>query len=364
MLDDHDPLLTAVSAVVGEPMTPANIIAVLRARAMHYLARRLHARIAQCSAPGDVRACLDAVDALPETAASELLRAPALCELLRVGGTDAQLRGLLAHDDPGGAQGRWSVLGDFWFGREPPVHGLARGHDDHWHAPRLRCGVPVDLSLPAALVHPNAGLQRPRALTSPEQAVAVELLDRAVVGLEAAYPLGHRLFTELTSNLALRIDDRRPAECWGASSGIAVGRTAVINCAAADGDGMLAEVLLHEATHCALDCAELTQPLAVFHAAAFAVTVASPWTGAPLFAHAFVHASVVWAVLLRFWVGYSAVHGDRPHALARARFIRRGFAVCDASAPLAALREHLTAAAPDVVRGAWEAVRRLPAEPG
>jgi len=333
-LMDHDPLLAAVSGVLGEPVTAASLVATLHERRMNYLARGLHYRIARCADPRDTHACQAAIEALSEAAAARLLRSPTLCERLRTTSTDAQLRALLEH---------------------------AEFEAD---APRLRCGLPVDLSLPAILANPDAGLQRPRALEPAELAAAIVQLDSAVECLGAVYPPGHHVFTELTSNLVLRVDEARPDECWGATSGIAIGRTAVINPAAAHDPAALAEVLLHEATHCALDCAELDRMLVVLDAEAFARKVPSPWTGALLYPHAFAHASVVWAVLLRFWAEYSARHPDHEHARVRSRFIRRGFMVGDLPATLSVLGEHLTAAAPAVITDAWAAARRMPADPG
>lgn len=360
-MPDQDPLLHAVSGVLGAPVTDATVVDTLDELRMTRIARLLHLKIARCGDPPLARSCLALLESLPEAAAARLLRAPALCELLRAGAPLDHLVVLLHSEhafERGERSTTWTALGDVWLGGEPPGPAPVHAREDRLCAPRLACGLPLDLSLPPVLAYPHAGLQRPRAPTPVELAAAMALIDAAIERLADVYPLGHRLLCELTSNVVVRVDDDRSSECWGASSAMAIGRTVVANPQAVASPAALAELLLHEAVHCALDCAELAGSLVVLAPQAVATTVRSPWTGASLYAHAFIHASVVWAVLLEYWVRHRARHGDDPEVDARCRFIEHGFVACDVPATLAEIAGSLAPPAAGVIAGAWEAARR------
>ena len=323
-------LQAVVAEVLGAPVSAEALVEALDTRRMTHVARLLHLRLARCRDRAAAEAGLARLDALSEAEARRLLRSPRLCEILRGDGPDEALWTALAGDSGGTAERR------------------------------LACGLRLDRSLPAALVHPSAGLRCPRPLTEAEEEAAARRLDAAIEVLGAVHPLGRRVLVELTSDVVLRADDERPGECWGASSGFAIGRTVVVHAEAAASAALLGEVLLHEATHCALDCAELEGSLAVIGPGALEVTVRSPWTGAPLFTHAFIHATVVWAVLLDYWARYAARFGEDDEARARIGFIRRGFTSCDLPSTLGPISAYLGGAAPAVIAEAWAAAQAVP----
>lgn len=273
-------LCAIVSSMLERPLEEHAMVDTLRGIRLERMARLLHLRIARMEQDADRARAL--LEALNEDSAHTLLESPALCEILRTGRPAAELIALLAS------------------GASAP--------------------------LPARLVNPSAGLQQPFIPDPVEEAQSRARIDAALTHLQATTAFGHGVFTGLVKEVVLRGDNARRAECWGASSGAAIGRVAVINTLASNSPAQLAEVLLHEATHCALDCAELVSPLAELDHAA-STFVPSPWTGNPLAPHALIHASVVWAVLHEYWRACAG----QAQAAARMRFIEQGFTRLDAS---------------------------------
>ncbi|MFC4161896.1 aKG-HExxH-type peptide beta-hydroxylase [Chitinimonas lacunae] len=328
-------LLPALIAILLErPIEPHNCVVTLRQVRDERLARLLHYRLAKLSDATRREHCYALLDELPEQAASELLRAPRLCQALRQGGDDGQQLATLieaAHIAAGDEHlDDWSPLGHLWLGEAPPADtpGLTR-IGRRWAGPRLACGVPIDLSLPPRLVHPSAGLRQASLPDRRRLDADRAAIDEALNLLCQTVPLGFDLYHGLVGNLVLRQEASRPHECWGATSGVVIGRVVMVNTSAATSPAMLAEALLHEAVHCALDCAELVHPLLDwerFADPAVNDTRPSPWTGNPLTPHAFIHACVVWAVLHRYWREYHARFVESPGSRERQRFIERGFA--------------------------------------
>lgn len=78
--------------------------------------------------------------------------------------------------------------------------------------------------------------------------------------------------------------------------------------------------------------------------------------GNPLSAHALLHATVVWAVLLGYWT--SARDHTEAGELGRTRtqYIRDGFAHAEPSMLLAPVADLLAECAPDVMALAWASV--------
>jgi hypothetical protein len=255
----------------------------------------------------------------------------------------------------------WSVMGDCWLGRRPPKYypGLIQRYGKFW-SPQLACGVPVDLSLGEYIKNPSAGLREPYAPAELELNTNIKHINKALEVLSYVYPIGHSVFESLVSNIVVRSDTGRTKECWGASSGISIGRVVVVNAVRQPDARMLGEALLHEATHCALDCAELIKPLwqskgsEVIHIRS---SIASPWTSNELTLHAFLHACVVWAVLLRYWDACDRHYGMDDTSQARRSFIESGFVNMDNQIDLEQALQSLTTAAFDTVISARQSVQ-------
>jgi len=291
-----------------------------------HLARLLHYRVAQLEHDCERKACSQAIHALSEHAARRLLRAPALCQALRMGCNADRLLTLIESEialDAGQIKACWSALGDIWLDAAPPVrvHSLQM-QAGRWRAPWLRCGLTLDLSLPARLEHPSANLHEPGIPGVARTLANLALLNRAAELLQDALPSAHTLLQKLGGSIVLRSDDARPDDCWGASSELAVGRMVLVNVTAAASTALCAEMLLRELTHFALDCAELEYPLMRKPDALAEVSMPSPWTGVPLGLHAFLHTCAVSTVLADFWSRVEHLNAEEQE---RQSAIRRGF---------------------------------------
>jgi HEXXH motif-containing protein len=321
-------LADVVSAILDMAVPDGTCVDVLATLRLERIARLLHLAVARLENATDRQFCQDILELLPEVAAERLLRAPALCELLRTGSSGKSLPHLLEVERiacVGEHTQSWNAMGDCWLGMQSPGAGVELSEQDRrFWSPKLACGIPLDLSLPERLTTPSAGLQNPMALLESDKTEALAQLDKALQVLEQAYPFGQKIFAALVSNLVLRNDAARWNECWGASSGAAIGRIVIVNAANGTDPLMLAESLLHEATHCALDCVELARPLFSI-AGVSRESIVSPWTGNPLTPHAFVHACVVWSVLLQYWTACAERFGVVARSQSRQNFIRDGF---------------------------------------
>ncbi|MGE3509730.1 MAG: HEXXH motif-containing putative peptide modification protein [Vicinamibacterales bacterium] len=331
---------------------------------MEYFAKLLHFRVTTSLPEAEANYCRALIEGFDESSAKRILLAPILAEVLRLGGDSGRIKMLLEAeraDSAGVPLNAWSVMGDRWLGAAASSSEVgANGRDVALGCPRLICGIPVDQSLPAFIEYPSSGLRQPRLLDAEQTSDALRSLEAATGILERTYPLGATLFSELTSNLVLREDAARPFECWGASSGIAIGRIVVVNPSAADGP-RLAEVLLHEAVHCAIDCAELRNSILSSRASSSAPFVPSPWSGNPLSPHALVHACVVWAVLLEYWSRMRSTNSWDQHGSERFRYILRGFD-SDFDATIAPVRDCLSDLALRLVSIACESADHVPGD--
>ncbi len=327
-----DPLVKVIACVLAPQRGTDDPIKQLHDIRLKSMARMLHWRIAQMHSHGQRQACYRMLEEISETQTHRLLSSPALCEVLRSGVPENRIVALLASVCASGTGRRlnaWSVMGNVWLGTTPPLRFpfLCR-HDARFCGPRLACCIPVDLSLPEQAIVPSAGLRQASALSNSDLAATVTQIDNAVGLLAEIYPLGHQVFTRLVGNVVIRHDAARPLECWGASSGIAIGRVVIVNALAQPDTRMLGEVLLHESTHCAMDCAELYRPLWQSDdsdSRAMGTPLAYPWTGNELTVHAFAHACIVWAVLLRYWTVCEQRNGADEVSQTRRFFIERGF---------------------------------------
>jgi hypothetical protein len=277
---------------------------------------------------------IEAFDRLPGDSAVRLLLAPSFGYALRAGNYDSitslVFAELALHDRSDTTNlDVWSPLGDVWLGNQPPpLFGTdtlqeARGS---FHAPHLDCGLPIDFSIHTALTVPSVGLQYPQHLAPDQIKRAVVVLNAAVnlLGQINAAALG--MFVALVQNIVLRSSTDRHRLRSG-SSAAALGRIVLVNCDSSQIDVHdVTESLLHEAIHIAVSCTELTHPLVSAEVASNPeVTVVSPWSGARLHIHAFVHACLVWLALYRFWESCDQTESSGAWVRERLAYIRRGF---------------------------------------
>lgn len=363
---ENDVLADVIATLLGNENPVTDPVKALYGIRLDRMARLLHVRIAGMREISDQQACYRMLDGVVEAQAERLLCSPALCEMLRRADPEKPLTDILMvalSSGNGIFMDAWSVMGDSWLGRTRPLrYPFLDARDGRFWTPRLGCGVPVDLSLGDGFIVPSAGLRQPLSLSDSDLVATVAHIDRALNILSETYPLGYQTFTGLVSNVVVRHDAARPTECWGATSGIAIGRVVVVNALAQPDARMLGEILLHEATHCAIDCAELINPLWCSGSAVpsrLGVSTSSPWTSSALTPHAFAHACVVWAVLLRYWAACESQYGSDDISRARRSFIARGFSNMDEHVDLKKELEPLAAVALDAVTVAQQGARSI-----
>jgi hypothetical protein len=295
-----DPLLDCIHMLLRDARDDATVVPSLRDVRAAFLADLLYRRIDTLRDAAVRNHARSLIEAIPDGAVGRFIASPTLCEVLRCDLPEGELLMVLEHAAAGANGG----------GARAPAHAG---------------GVPIDDSLPAVLSRPHGGLAVPRALEAAEIAAAVARIEAALDLLRSVYGFGGRVFDGLASHFVLRADAMRPQETWGASSGLAMGRILLVNPHISTSPEMLADMLLHEAVHCGLDCAELVRPMFRPAAAAGGTEIPSPWSGNPLSWHALVHATVVWATLLKFWLLLEHRRGGSAQAGRRIAYIAAGF---------------------------------------
>lgn len=300
MARGDDPLLDCIHMLLRDARDDAAVVPSLRDVRAAFLADLLYRRIDGLRDTAAREHARRLIEAIPDGDVGRFIASPTLCEVLRCDLPEGELLMLLEHA-AAGANG-----------------GSAR-------APAQAGGVPIDDSLPAVLARPHGGLAVPRPLETAETEAAVARIETALELLRSVYGFGGRVFDGLAGHFVLRADAMRPQETWGASSGLAMGRILLVNPHVSASPEMLADMLLHEAVHCGLDCAELVRPMFRPAAAAGGTEIPSPWSGNPLSWHALVHASVVWATLLKFWRLLERRHGVDAQTDQRIAYIVSGF---------------------------------------
>lgn len=323
-----------VAEMLGEQTGP-NFATIPTTMRIDILGQLLGYRIRKVEDPPIRRSCRRLMTILPQKAVHRLLRAPAFCDALVSPGDGTELLMFLGAElalaDPESSiyLDRWSALGDAWLGETPPGDLPLRATNGRWWSPRLACGIPLDLSLPAALRRPTAGLRVPRLLDCQETLETIVRLDEAIELLEFVMPEGHSAVVELTTNIVLRVDEGRPANACSASSELAIGRAVIGNPGAAGGPPFLAELLLHEAIHFLMACIKLKRPLIPDLSSIVDGELVSPWTGNTLTVAAFIDACVVWSVLLKYWSTYCEANADDVAAHHQYDLIRHGLECLD-----------------------------------
>jgi len=339
-LKPYEPLLTWLGR---EPTATETIDRVQEGR-LAWLARELAIAL---SGQADLA---DLWRSLSLRAVERILGAPIICQYLRVGGDAAELQRILRAEfaldqEVERRVDHWSALGDVWLGGAPPPEaaGLERGPDGRYHAPALACGISIDLSLPAVIAYPSANVAVPGLPDAKQIADSVARLDSAILCVAEVDPVMHHALPSLISNIVLRTNSATPERLQSGSSAAALGRVVLVNAGArANSTDMLAEVLIHEASHTAISTVELTCPLVTDAVPLADCRILSPWTGACLPVHAFLHACLVWYAVSGFWARVGRLD-KRVERDARREMIRQGFLKLQPQAVLGPYRPHLHA---------------------
>lgn len=304
-----------------------------------FVAKRFGVTLADAGAEGILRERLDRLPDLSLAAAERLLRSPVLCQAIRTNNPSLAARTaeaeIVLEILPEERIDRWNALGQVWLGEMPPsgiASPMSRDAFGRAVGPSVNGRIPIDLSLAAIPDFPKASLdcaQRVDSRVSPE---ALRKLDEAWQTLSAISDTASEVVKRMTSNLVLRNDDSAPPRLRSATSAAALGRSVLVN--VDHPEVQLADIvegLVHEAIHTTISSAELAEPL-ITAAADSGGAIRSPWSGAELHPHAFLHACLVWFGLLQLWLAAE----DRGCLAGRSRRrvddIRTGFRDLDLSA--------------------------------
>lgn len=341
-----EPLLPLLAWAEGS----STVLERLHRVRLSWIARNLGAQLASLQAASGTSELVAMWSALSLDAMDRIFRSPSICEAMRTGAPEAALRErvvaeFLIDRRSDARVNAWSALGDVWLGHsapEPYSALMTLDADRRFVGPSLQCGIPIDLSLAADNEFPRSGVRTPKNPDTTCTAASVERLNSAVSFIRESSTAAFDAFVTLTSNIVLRVDEDAASRLQSASSAAALGRTVLVNAHASENSiALLAEFLVHEATHHAISVFELEAPLLVDLALARNIEVCSPWTGKQLKLHAFVHACLVWLSLFNYWTcvkraGLAPVAADT-----RRQYIREGFRSLRAEHRLAPHGHHL-----------------------
>ena len=224
----------------------------------------------------------------------------------------------------------WSALGDLAY-----AYAKDEGWTRQFSAARAAGFLPVDTRCPATRGEiPGMGTESAE-ISKAEESEIVNRLVEAIDLVEAASGATLQLFRDFVRVIVAReTTQRRNFHSGGAR--ITPGRIIVNNVLGAKGVERIADALVHEAIHCAIDHIELEQPIVI--ALGVDARIESPWTGRSLDLNTFVQACYVWYGLANFWERVDRRHDLRFEGgramLAQAR---RGF---ERSDPIASLEPH------------------------
>ena len=247
---------------------------------------------------------------------------------------------ILAGESPESASSPcWSALGD-----QAYAYIRGRGWSLEFSATRLAGFLPVDSQCPAT----RNEIPGMASISAPvSKAEELGILDRltGTIGLiKAGSATTLQLFRDFARVIVAReLLEERTFQACGAR--ITPGRIVVNNVLGAADDECIADALVHEAIHCAIDHCELEQPIVT--ELNVEARIQSPWSGRWLDLNTFVQACYVWYGLANFWDQV----GRRPDLrseggsamLAQAR---RGFEISD---PVSALDPHKRVLNPAVI---------------
>ncbi|AJC82074.1 hypothetical protein IE4803_PB00013 (plasmid) [Rhizobium etli bv. phaseoli str. IE4803] len=221
----------------------------------------------------------------------------------------------------------WTAMGDVWLGALPPLGDLANmvAREGRYFSPRTYADKPLDCSLPSKVSFPSGGSTECDYLDPDEFQKVIAGISAAERFIERTSPHTYAFTAAFISNFVLRAHRADEGRFQSATSSAAIGRVLLVNPQiVAANEFEMAEALVHEAVHTAVAISELEEQLMNVREGD-APLVNSPWTGASLYPHAFLHACLVWFALLKFW---QIVLGQSPsnlHAASRLEMIMNGF---------------------------------------
>jgi hypothetical protein len=243
----------------------------------------------------------------------------------------------------------WTCLGDHLYRASPSAPG--------YDAPRLPQGLAVDYVSPFAR-GPLPEVSGTAAEIGAERAsLIMAKVERAFSALDAAAPEAHAFVLRLSKVLVVRVDEGGDGHYTAASTRTAIGRPILRNPHRADvGIEEIADGVVHETIHAAIDLIELERPI-VCDTAALDHRCRSLWTGRSLDLNTYVQACFVWCGLWHLWLGALGADGfDARQVFRLMRLACRGFAAGDVTEQLSPVADQLD---PDLAPALDDAQRRV-----
>jgi hypothetical protein len=264
------------------------------------------------------RSLLEAIQALPDSSFFRILVAPEIYHsvLFEIDKRPEDVASLFSAAmsaerrrlgvEPNGLSPVWSALGDlYWpagFDVLPEGRSFRFEPDRPFIAPRIGNFLPVDAFSPYARAPFAPGLGEPADFTESELRSVVERLDEAIDLIRTVSPNALGLVMLYAKQLVLRKSVLAEADFGSLSLDEYIGRLTIINPHLERWNRFqLAESIVHESMHSFLYAAELRGLCLVRREDPPSVQVKSPWSGASLDFHSFVHACLVWFGLFYFW---------------------------------------------------------------
>lgn len=245
---------------------------------------------------------------------------------------------------PAASSACWSALGDRAY-----VYSADKGWVRQVSATKLAGFLPVDARCPATRNEIPGMARKSAPISEAEEFRIVDRLVETISLIEAGSSAALQLFRDFAQVVVAReLIEERTFQACGAR--ITPGRIVVNNVLGAESVEAVADAMIHEAIHCAIDHCELEQPIVV--ALDVEARLTSPWSGRSLDLNTFVQACFVWYGLAGFWERVDRRSDLRSEAssamLAQAK---RGFERSDPVSALEARAAVLNPAVIDAMQG-------------
>jgi HEXXH motif-containing protein len=226
--------------------------------------------------------------------------------------------------------GHWTALGDCCIDHYPPRQWrdvVSQKGEHRFESPALNDTIHIDLACATRPFAPWGNKESLIHLSAPELKRSIARLDFVMEEIGSFCPNASIAVETFTRSIILRKDTENTRSLFSASSNAAVGRTLLVNPHSAQVDtGELAEAVVHEAIHSVLSIFEFEHPLFFADKYDPLVKISSPWTGANLHPHAFLHACFVWYGLMQLWKqARNSIQVDSRWVDNRLRYISDGF---------------------------------------
>lgn len=217
---------------------------------------------------------------------------------------------------------------EIWSAKGDRCYRLAAPGSDRWElaytAPVIDTYLPMDTRCPATqgvIPGVESGAE-PIALGDEERILTLLIAAHSII--ESGSPLARHFLKDFARVVVAR-ESRADEGFFSGGARLTAGRMVMTNpLVAFDKPELIADGLVHESIHCAIDHCEFVAPILTVVETDAAII--SPWTGKLLDLNTFIHASFVWYGLVHFWTRANARSDNpTPGAVEMLATARKGF---------------------------------------